>query len=416
MQIPDLINGDPAGFSFIHVSPGLDVAYHWMSDAVFANLPLLTSEAAIRMRVVAEASVHSVLLTTAVAAAPKRRIMALTLATARVSIRRAWGFADADIIDSQMMRADTPLAAAGTAVAGANVVAGVTAAAFATEREAVDTLFGEQMENYLPLVSRAAVGMPCTTGATLIQTLTHHYAAPHKRISDVVLQQVFTATPTYPVGIDADGLKDLMCHKTSHPVDSTKLTWLARQQETRTRLSSINLGSAGVRIPAKFQVEKSSDAFAALVRMGKQIMKRHNVEIDTLATRNLADGVAATLAVGISSESLRDAEVLVTTFKADHGSDVSYIGGFMTAMFDDMGATLEDRSVVLAYSVKGVMRENAAAKVAGMEHYQLAMKYQRAAAREGNLAGVGLMGAEAPPDKLSPEEAARIAARVRSEN
>lgn len=82
-------------------------------------------------------------------------------------------------------------------------------------------------------------------------------------------------------GITKEEFVDVVCHKTSHVVQTTRLVGLARSAEVRVRLESIGHGGAVVRLPAKFDAERAAAAIQAVVRKGASASAKGNVAVDT---------------------------------------------------------------------------------------------------------------------------------------
>lgn len=409
-QLPDMVNGPTDGFSFIFVAPGLPMPYHWISDAVYADLNLggEVTEAQLDERIISEAALHSIMLTADGTAAPKARMIGVILAVGRIALRRSWNLVNADIVASQLLTltdgGNGPVTVNRRGALSADVPGMTTRADYNTERNEIVDTYAAIPSEFLANVAKAAVGMPACNGCTIVTTLAHHYVDPHKQICDSVIDQCFTRSPAIPAGIDVNDLKDVVCHKTAHPVQSPKLVHLARSLAVKERLVAAGLGSAAVRIPAQFTPERTASAFRAIVHRTAAAGGSSNVVVSTTPVDEMAEQIKAELERNPNVTGIMNSEGRVSDFKQRYGADVAWMAGFLTAMFAESNAPARARTVVAAYGVKTLVEEHSPSFAEGAEHYALAQRWRRARAREGHLAGYGLMGAQQPPAYRNPEQ------------
>jgi len=415
-QVPDLVNGDAATFAFIFVSAGLAKEYHWVPDAVFGNMSAVTSDATMRARVMAEAGIHTHLLQANAVPQAKADVIALTLALGRSVARRAWGICDADVVATQKMNprvtrasgtdALLVFAANGTLDAAhtpAGDLAGYDAVATIARFEAIwGTSAAPLRDAYFTFVARCAIGMPVCNGAVMVATRVHHYVDPHKGVCDAVVGQHRPAGMEIPGGLSDDEMLDVVCHKTHHVIDSSKLVYLARSGLVREKLAAIGEGAAAVRIPAKFDAERAAGAYHAVVSKAKGAAANANVAISTDAVDALVADTTNAIVSDTTQAGMVAAERLVSAFKTAHAYSIAWCAGYLAAMFDANNATRRARSVLAAYSVKSIMEEEPGAVQDGRAQFDLHRRWARERARAGMLPGVGLFGA-APPDDRGEE-------------
>jgi len=415
-QVPDMINGDSRAFSFIFVGNGLEAAYHYPKDAVFTNIPEIASDATLALRIVAEATLYYFRLATVYTDAAKRAAASVILATARVSSRRAWGFRDADMVDSQMWDTGIILGADG------GVAADVPAIATSDEWDAafaiIEEEYRDQKNTFAPKVIQMGIDMPACNGVTLVVTGVHHYVDPNKAICDTAYAQHIGEEVHLPGGLSEVEVKDLICHKASHVVKSPILTYLGRSQKVKEKLTAIGHGAAAVRIPAEFAPEKAASAMYNLVTKAAQAAVRANVVIDTSLALNLKTSVSAIVSADPTVTGMAAATKAVDDFKESSGADVAWCGGFMAALFEGTSAPRRSKSVLESYAVKGLLADNYQAYSEGFEHYGLYLKWSRAMVKEGHLNGHSLFGAEKPEAFMNPaaEMDAKLAATYGSGN
>lgn len=423
-QVPDLVNGPGNALTRIYVSAGLPEAWRWVPDGMFQAMAFgdssTVTETSLRTRVCSEATIHCLKLAATGMDAEKARSSALVLAAGRVAARRAWGFQDADIVPTQVMDVTVPaaqlaedgppavaaapagLAADGTA--RADLHNAISVAAYDAERALMSALYNQFSETTLPVIMQAAIGMPPCNGATLVVSLGHHYVAPHKAICDTVFDQfVKDETPMLP-GLTKEEMRDIMCHKTHHVVDSPRLVGMARSDEARVRLETIGQGGAVVRLPAKFDAERAALALQAVVRKGTAASAKVNVAVNQKPVDDLVAAVTAVMEANPNSQGTLEAKKLVSEFKETHGYGVAWLAGYLRAMYNDIGASRRARSAISARTLTGLMEDFEEAVADGADHFALAQKWRKTRAKEGYLDGHGLFGAAVPKAFGAPEE------------
>lgn len=411
--IPDMVNGAPATFGFIFVSAGLHAKYHWLSDATFAGWDTTDTEDHVKSRLVSEATVHSILLAAGGMDAAKARSHAIAISAARIGVRRAWGITDADLVATQMLQMLGVAAAGGGARAvltidGAGALSAdwdghVTVRQFAAERAAVVAAMTAITNDFLPKCMQSGVGMPPCNGVTLVRTLVHHYVDPHKSICDAYFRQIFGMEYAFPAGLSEDDMKDLICHKAAHPVDSPRLVGIARDRATKEKLVACGQGAAAVRVPAEFDPERAAASYKALVNRARAAAAESNVAIDADPAADLVVDITAHMNANPTNAGLIDAEAMVNAFKEEHGYDVSWCAGYLDGLFDFISANPRTKSIIAGYGVSGLQETHGEGWANGKEHFELAQKWRKARAKEGHLAGIGLFGMEKPDDWANPE-------------
>lgn len=410
-QIPDLVNGEVTNFTFIFVGAGLHSAYHWVSDAASPGEVALDTVDRLTDYIVNTATIMSLLIQAAAAPVQmpdvKARSYALIITTGRAAMKRAWGMVDADVIATQT---NTLRNAAGAQVTFQNgnvlsgdAACGITDAEFTAERALVLADYDAHKDTFYYQFLQTGVGMPPNNGVTMVSTMIHHYADPHKQICDAIVDQHVNLEQNVPNGLTKDEIRDAACHKTSHPVKSPVLVGLSRSAEVKERLKAIGHGSATVRLPARFAPEKAADAFKALVHKAKQAGKASNIAVDTASVDALCAAVSAEMTANPNQTGLSASDGLVEAFKVTNGLDIAWLAGFMAASFEASNASPRARSILDSYAVKGLIEEEQPSYAEGFGHYGDAAKWRRARAREGHLAGYGKMGADDPPAFANPE-------------
>jgi hypothetical protein len=273
----------------------------------------------------------------------------------------------------------------------------------ATELAALDTLYDAMEDSHSAWAAQAAIGLPACNGVTIVQSLVHHYVDPHKQVCDAVLEQVWPTPLTPPPNATVDELKDVLCHKLSHPILSTMLVWLARHDGVKKHLSKIGLGAAVVRLPAEFGPEKTASAFKALVYRAAASAKNANVAVSTEPVDKLVAAVLKAIQANPNQEGMAAGQELIEEFKTEWGYGIAWLAGFLNAQFDDMKASQIARSVTAAYSVSSLHDNITEASGEGRDHFDLAKKWRRSQAKAGKLAGHGFMGADVPTPFGDPE-------------
>jgi hypothetical protein len=281
-----------------------------------------------------------------------------------------------------------------------------TVGEFAAELTALGLMYDAINSTHLSWAALAAVGMPACNGVTMVTTMIHHYVDPHKVICDTLMTQVWNKPMTAPGTLTVEELKDVMCHKLSHPISSTVLVWMARSQKVKHKLISIGLGGAAVRLPAEFGAEKAASAFFAVVARGKEAAKSGNVNVVMAPVEALRNSVKATLAAATATNPMQEAINVVETFKTEYGYGVAWLAGYLYASFEATGAKVIQRSVINAYSVKTLCDTFPEAFAEGSEHHSMVIRWKKAQSRSGRLTGFGFFGATVPAAFGDPDQEA----------
>ena len=403
-KIPDLVNGNPNGFEYVFVSAGLPAEYHWAPAATFAALPDVADNDSYVLRASCLAAYHACLLIEAGVQEQAAIPRAVTLACARLAIVRAWRIEAGDIVESQLAPNVAARAVTAAGALDANVAHFATVAEFAARRIAAANLITGAHSSFFASVSLVAVAMPVTSGVIIARTQVHHYQDPHKAISDNVIMEKMGTNIQFPQGLDDASFKDVLCHKAAHPIKSGILVCMARSAQVKLNLLAVGLNTAAVRVPAEFGPESSASAIANLMQRVESAGRERNVAVSVAPATDLRDAVRAALTDAPTPQTVRAAAVLVETFKGAHGGDVAFAAGFMTALFEATSVPPRLRSSVNAWSIKGICAECPERHADGVDAFNAASRWARARAREGFLAGHGLMGADAPAERRPAEE------------
>lgn len=400
-MIPDLINGARVDFAPIFIEAGLDAAYHWPCDDLVAQFGAVTDAASMRTAVTREAAIYINSMRDQVTNLATRTAMASLLAWARVISRRAYGIVEADVNPNQLMANVADLFAAPANGVQANPAGTNDLAAWEAIIAAAVTWYDDNYTVVLPNMSKMAIAAPVLNGVLLVYTGMHHFVDPHKQVMRVVTKQVFGTNDPGVAHTTTEQYEDVMFHKAFHPVKSSRLTWLAREEDMRVRLRALGVASAAVRVPALFPSERAMSAARALVATVEASAGEYNLAIDGDAFRAAAAGV--TLGGPVTPTTISTHADNVAAFFERQGGNLAWCAGFVSAMADETPAELGRMSILRAESVRRIAREHAAQTASGMNHYKVARRWMRAQANAGRLPGVGLFGAAAPGERGNPE-------------
>lgn len=398
MKTPNLRNGDAATFGLVHVSEGIPTPWKWPSDATFANIHPMDATHSGAERIASEAAIYATGLAKSpgVAASIAVRTKALICAAARAQIRHAWGITDNDIEANQLLVTNVQVEATGTHTAGIADIG--TAADLEVERVAIRAMYDEMSQDFLAKVVRAAMGVPVVVGVILVQTGTHHFVEPHKKIATAISNQVFGARSVVAPNITTDEFDDALYHKAAHPIRTDLMTSWARAEDTKVKLCAVGLASAGVRVPAKFAPERAASAFHAIVHQAATAARTANVAANVATVDAMLTEVSSAIAADASPAGQLAAEGILNRFVAANGVDIAWLTGFYRAELQEAGLNLTTQSVFRAYSITRVLAEHPASAASGANHHSDAMRWRRNRAREGYLPGIGIFGAPQPAD------------------
>jgi len=135
------------------------------------------------------------------------------------------------------------------------------------------------------LVQRMAVAAPPLAGMHLVVD-THHYLTGRSKRNEGVERQVMAeATDAARASWAASTLtiRDLLWHKSIHPLSTTFLISLATDTEVPQRLGRANLGSAAIALPVREGPLQTGDAYLAIFRAVSTVALGHGVTINAAA-------------------------------------------------------------------------------------------------------------------------------------
>lgn len=400
-SLPDLRNGDAAHYDIVHVASGIPTHYHTIrADPPFPGIAA-GGPGALRDRIRLSAAVYAQRIEASGVDAGLARAQGCCLAAVRQGIYRTWRIQTNELIAAQVINnADLNFNAAladadrlTDAVANAHYVA------------ITDDYFPDAMISKLVKIG---MGMLVCTGVVLVKTdNAHHFVDPHKSIHRSVLTQVLGRNYEIPLGMDKDDFEDIVCHKASHCVNTQLAIRMARSTDSKVRLRASGLGSAAVRLPAKYGSESAASAVLKVVLMGRSLGQMANVAVDTAsvtrATRAVTKGEMDTPA--LRSESTDAQADVVERF----GEDIAFCAGLVKGSCNY--ANREDPPILRSYCLKTIMTENAVQVTNGVNQMDQAFTVRRTMARRGIIGGVGLFGAEAP-DATDPLPADETLAQI----
>lgn len=406
VQHPDMVNGNVANFRYIFAAAGLAAAYHWVAGA---GLPdAAANAAALKGLIITEACFISASLIAAGNDVIQSRKIALLVAAARRAMRRAWGFIAGDIEATQQVEvvvAGVGVVAPSLNAAGVltnDIVGMCTDVQFNTERALLEVMWVDAVDDYIARAMRIGVGMPVAAGVCLIASGGHHFVDPHKATARGAIKQVLGGRVTSDWDLPVEVYEDALGHKAAHPVRGGVAMFLARSPATKARLVAVGLSAIGIRLPARFSPQRSADAIANVVHRAREAMAPANVAVDVAPVTALTTAVDAAVANPDFVRGIQDADALLTTFKGRHGGDVAWCAGYLQALYAATDIPRNLQTAVTAYSIQGIIRDNAAMAAMGVAHHANFTRWERARAREGFLAGAGLFGAAAPADRGPP--------------
>lgn len=380
--IPDLRNGHADSYTVVHLSSGIAPRYYSIPHASLPNPKTSFSDylkpAAVIYAVRSE-----------MADRRKAIIEGVTLACVRAGARSAYMINQNDCIANQTMSDDDVKAVYLAAVGAAPCVyAGGAATELSTAFDELD-----MEDRILSDLVRLGIGLFVTTGVTLVRTsMMHHHVDPHKGISTVVITQLFGSA--IPFGMDKETFSDLVCHKACHVYSSEVMSTLARQEETKTDLNTIGLGSAGVRVPAERPFEQAAGAFANLITTSADLLTVCNVNAKLEVPRKELDAIAKIKSLDANSE--RDGQKLLAQFETVHAPGMAFLAGLLQTMLAE--SNQGKGSLLSSYAIKRVMITYPVQCANGGTCAANAAKLARSRAKEGILTGTALFGADKPTD------------------
>lgn len=406
-----LRNGNVADIEPVHITGGIHDAYHWITvnmarDAGTADIGGLDPTEAVRRTA---ALYHIRLAAMAGAAnAAKARELSLALAAGRYAITFRHEIVDADLINAQVNTVNGEW----TPVLGANPTWAPAAAApaeyTAAEVNGAYTAIGAIDEDYITKAGLAAVGTAVTTGVIVYMTKGHHYVEPHKGISDAVVKQVLGKNMDNFGTLDVDTIKDVLCHKMSHPVANTVLTGMALDVNMVARMSALNLASSVVRVPARSDAERRGDSFLAVVDKITPTLPMLNVSVGTLR-----DDLEAVITAGRTAIRAAVGNAGRLNAESQLREDLKRFEGAVAFLYGAYGVMVEDEnnnSLMRAPGLKNIKEEHRAQASYGADRFRQGRTWSNERVRHGTLNGLAVYGAIAPPAMRPPPEENPMAA------
>lgn len=382
-SLPDLRNGDAATYQIVHVASGIPEQYHTYNPE---GCPIPRTECRLRIRLLA--ALYAVRLEDQGLDANEARAQGCILACVREGIYGSYAIAGADLVASQVV-AGADHHWNGTAAADARVTDDDVRAHFV----AID-------ENYLTdevvyRLVRVGMGMLPCTGVVLVKTDNeHHFVDPHKSVHRAVLTQVMGRNYATPFNLDKATFEDVVCHKAAHCVATAVAVGIARRAETRVRLLASNLGSAGVRVPALYNSESAASAMMRVAQIARSLGEIANVNVDVAAIHTAVRAVSAHAMDTPQGRS--DSATAQAALVAVHGEDLAFCVGMIRASCSHAGQM--DPPILKAWSIKSLVNDSSSAVTRGVSQMEQSFSVSRSRARRGIIGGVGVFGAEAPPD------------------
>lgn len=178
---------------------------------------------------------------------------------------------------------------------------------------------------------------------------------------------------------------------------------MARSPAVKANLKALGFGAAAVRLPAEFDVERGAGSIVALVHRAARAGTNANLVVRETSAELMLTFVRQTIEDNPGHAGLKLADDHVDVYMDTWGYDMAFLGGFLHGMFEFMSAAPRLRSVLNGYKVSKLQEAYPEAWAAGIEHYDLARKWRRERARDGNLCGFGLLGEAKPDDYVTPE-------------
>jgi hypothetical protein len=222
----------------------------------------------------------------------------------------------------------------------------------------------------------------------------HHFVAPHKPVSTVLYNQAIGRDVAVPFGLTMEVFEDIAFHKTPHPVVSQAMIQAARSEENRVKLRQAGMAGAAVRMPALYPPESSASAFAAIAVKAEATGKLANVAVNSAVVVKECKDVTKG---AMDTPALRSAAVdaMAAVYEA-RKVDIAYCAGLLSEASDAAGGTRP--ALLQARIVQKVMRDEFDSYARGQKQMAAAMRAERERARRGIVPGVGVFGADAPPD------------------
>lgn len=356
------------------------------------------------------------------------RSTAIVLGAARAAVTKSYGIREDDLIPTERAGAIfefvRPAAAADEAAYRARMETArhgwrarissgrPLAAANPAEHAAMTMAPMTAPENeYAHMVYMIAIGSVTRAGSMLL-TEDHHYssATDKRRRHAAIESEVIGKFPATPVatfraaGMDA---KDLIWHKSVHPIATSLLTALAQAGDSAAKLGEegAGFGSMTVGLPAEEDTINRAGSYLALLdTVGPMLANAgHTVALPGVVaalafTRNAPrvalpaniplSAILAPHVTDINIRSRRDAAKKVLLPMLDKAAPVAaWMFGYYRAIAEDMGirANTPEGSLLRSYSLRKAMESNLPMASDAQEKHRLRKRAMRQAAEEGNL-------------------------------
>jgi hypothetical protein len=353
----------------------------------------------------------------AVAAVPGLRIKAIALGAARASIAHNWRIVDGDISRTERIRVpDVSVGDDGFGViAPARDIGYLGILALRMDVLTED----EQALAYACYVMGAAV--PALTGLCL-HTDAHHYLSSNLKPTQAVENQVLSGSPgsvrdawSSNIGV----LRDMVWHKSAHPIDSGLMMAFAVNADVPGKLSKFGVASAGVRLPYVEPLMKTAGTALAIVDAIQPSLQSYGYTLRTPylrsaldAVRNLAhDGVVTATHGGLVSTGSRMSVVAAVLGPVLSAAEpyVAWCAGYYKAVIDEAGMMASRDTLISAYSIKRVIASNAISYAAGGTAHANGAKFCSTMLKTGRLPPVNL-AFEGLASSISSSDARAVAA------
>lgn len=339
-----------------------------------------------------------------VTAIPMLRKRAICIGAARAGMLKMWNVGALNLIGTETSAAEILTYNAGNittihALANANLTLAESIAANMVE-------FDRDEEDIMYAIFQLSMAAVPLAGLSILNT-GHHYLTGNTTATDRVMKQVMTtssdAVKTW-FAADALEVKDMIWHKSAHPLDSAYIILQALSPTVAERLRSASLGSAAVRLPYVEPEVKAAQAMIAVVNMVQQTVTdaRGVLAIPSVATavtivktfQIRAPDVAAGTVAGhptVVNRTMAINDILTPAVNAAAVA-VAYALGICSAMLEN--AARRDRQSTLmtakAKSLARIRTEHMSTVALGAAFYENMMRKERTDAGKGKITGPNL--------------------------
>lgn len=378
-SVPNLRNGAANLYQRVHISAGIDAAYHHLS------LGHRCTGGNRLHKVVCEAVVYNVGLA-AVPGLTDSLKVATVLAFVRHGMEQAWGLTATDLIAAQTkgdnyVDANTALIAAVDNTVFADV-ADYDAVVAMPERTKADLV-------------KLGMALPPVTGAMLARNdMEHHFLEPNRAAYRVIWRQITGGRGEPPLGLSSEAFEDVAFHKACHTLQSNLMVHWSRLDEVKENLLAYGLGGAAVRLPGAFPSEAAASAIRALVQKSAQIgaLANVNVSCDNILAECEEVTVGNMSSANDRAESLYNERMIIEA----NSFDIGFCIGMLAATVDH--AEAREPPLMRSYALRRIAEDEVIAVSQGRSQMETYFRVTRERARRGIVAGVGLFGGDVPTD------------------